>query len=80
MRFHLFAIAALVSTLTLPMAAQRRVPKDLSSARGFNYQSAETIGHAEDTLRVAQAAAQRIHDSEGSFGSADAGPCCSSAI
>ena len=32
----------------------------------------ETIGHAEDTLRVAQAAAQRIHDSDGSFGSADA--------
>jgi len=32
----------------------------------------ETIGHAEDTLRVAQAAAQRIHDASGSFGSADA--------
>src|SRR5439155_25456959 len=31
----------------------------------------ETIGHAEDTLRVAQAAAQRIHDASGSFGSAD---------
>ena len=32
----------------------------------------ETIGHAEDTLRVAQAAAQRIHDARGSFASADA--------
>jgi hypothetical protein len=32
----------------------------------------DTIGHAEDTLGVAQVAAQRIHDSDGSFGSADA--------
>ena len=38
----------------------------------YNAPMKETIGHAEDTLRVAQAAAQRIHDSDGSFGSADA--------
>ena len=38
----------------------------------YNAPMKETIGHAEDTLRVAQAAAQRIHDSGGSFGSADA--------
>jgi hypothetical protein len=38
----------------------------------YNAPTKETIGHAEDTLRVAQAAAQRIHDSDGSFGSADA--------
>ena len=38
----------------------------------YNAPMKETIGHAEDTLRVAQAAAQRIHDSGSSFGSADA--------
>ena len=37
----------------------------------YNAPMKETIGHAEDTLRVAQGAAQRIHDSDGSFGSAD---------
>lgn len=47
MRTHLCAIALLVAAATLPMTAQRRVPKDLSRVRGFNYQSAETIGHAE---------------------------------
>ena len=38
----------------------------------YNAPMKETIGHAEDTLRVAQAAAQRIRDSRGSFGSAAA--------
>ena len=38
----------------------------------YNAPMKETIGHAEDTLRVAQAAAQRIHNSDGSFGLADA--------
>lgn len=38
----------------------------------YNAPMKETIGHAEDTLRAAQAAAQRIHDSNGSLGSADA--------
>jgi type II secretory pathway component PulM len=38
----------------------------------YNAPMKETIGHAEDTLRVAQAAAQRIHDASGSFTSADA--------
>jgi hypothetical protein len=38
----------------------------------YNAPTKQTIGHAEDTLRVAQAAAQRIHDAVGSFGPADA--------
>jgi hypothetical protein len=38
----------------------------------YNAPMKETIGHAEDTLRVAQAAAQRIHDASGSFASAGA--------
>ncbi len=47
MRTHLCAIVLLITAASLPMAAQRRVPKDLSGVRGFNYQSAETMGHAE---------------------------------
>ena len=38
----------------------------------YNAPMKETIGHAEDTLGVAQAAAQRIHDASGSFGDAAA--------
>ena len=44
MRTHLCAIALLIVAVTLQMTAERRVPKDLSGVRGFNYQSAETIG------------------------------------
>ncbi len=47
MRFHRFAVAVLISSLTLLLNAQRRVPTDLSTVRGFNFQSAQTIGHAE---------------------------------
>jgi hypothetical protein len=52
----------LISALTVPMAAQRRVPKDLSGVRGFNYQSAETIGHAEFWLRYNPAVTERDLD------------------
>ena len=62
MRIHRFAVAVLISALTLPMAAQRRVPKDLSSVRGFNYQSAETIGHAEFWLKYDPAVTERDLD------------------
>ncbi len=41
----------LVFALVLPAFAQHRVPKDLSGVRGFNYQSAESIGHTEHWLR-----------------------------
>ena len=51
MRTHICAIAVLIATFALPIAAQRRVPKDLSGTRGFNYQSAETIGHVEFWLQ-----------------------------
>ena len=44
------------------MAAQRRVPKDLSNVRGFNYQSAETIGHAEFWLQYDPAVTERDLD------------------
>lgn len=62
MRFHRFVIAALISALTLSMTAQRRVPKDLSNVKGFNYQSAETIGHAEFWLQYNPAVTVRDLD------------------
>ena len=62
MRIYRFAIAALIAALALPMAAQRRVPKDLSDTRGFNYQSAETIGHAEFWLQYDPAVTERDLD------------------
>jgi hypothetical protein len=52
----------LIVTLALPIAAQRRVPKDLSSTRGFNYQSAETIGHVEFWLQYNPAVTERDLD------------------
>lgn len=62
MRFHRFVIAVLISALTLSMTAQRRVPKDLSNVKGFNYQSAETIGHAEFWLQYNPAVTVRDLD------------------
>jgi len=62
MRTHRCEIAVLIATLALPMAAQRRVPKDLSGTRGFNYQSAETIGHVEFWLQYNPAVTKRDLD------------------
>lgn len=47
MRIHRLLIALLIAALALPLAAQRRVPKDLSGTRGFNYQAGEANGHLE---------------------------------
>ncbi len=62
MRTHLCAIALLIASAALPMIAQRRVPKDLSGVRGFNYQSAETIGHAEFWLQYSPSVTERDLD------------------
>ena len=62
MRFLHFATAVLISVLTVSMTAQRRVPKELSNVRGFNYQSAETIGHAEFWLQYNPAVTRRDLD------------------
>ena len=62
MRTHRFAVAVLIATLALTMAAQRRVPNDLSGTRGFNYQSAETIGHVEFWLQYNPAVTERDLD------------------
>jgi len=47
MKVKYLAVAILTVAVAASAAAQRRVPKDLSGVRGFNYQSAETTGHAE---------------------------------
>ena len=62
MRTHLCAIALVIAGAALPIAAQRRVPKDLSEVRGFNYQSAETIGHAEFWLQYSPSVTERDLD------------------
>jgi hypothetical protein len=62
MRIHNCAIAVIVVILALPAVAQRRVPKDLSGVRGFNYQSAETIGHAEFWLQYSPTVTRRDLD------------------
>jgi len=62
MRAHHLAIAILVASISLPAAAQRRVPKDLSGVRGFNYQSAETAGHPEMWAKYNPAVTERDLD------------------
>ena len=62
MKTHLCAIALLMAAAALPAIAQRRVPKDLSGVRGFNYQSAETIGHAEFWLQYNPSVTERDLD------------------
>ena len=62
MRTHLCAITLLIASAALPLTAQRRVPKDLSGVRGFNYQSAETIGHAEFWLQYNPSVTERDLD------------------
>jgi hypothetical protein len=52
----------LIAILALPMAAQRRVPRDLSGTRGFNYQAAETSGHVEFWLQYNPAVTERDLD------------------
>jgi len=44
MRKHIYAFMVLIWTLVLPAVAQRRVPKDLSGVRGFNYEPGENMG------------------------------------
>ena len=62
MRIHNSAIAFLIVTLAFPLTAQRRAPKDLTGVRGFNYQSAESIGHVEHWLHYDPAVTERDLD------------------
>ena len=47
----IFAAAFAIFGAAAP-AQERNIPKDLSKVRGFNYESAPTIGHAEQIGRV----------------------------
>lgn len=49
--FRAAALPAIALLLAGASYAQRRVPKDLSGVRGFNYQSAPTTGHTEHWLQ-----------------------------
>jgi hypothetical protein len=64
MRTYLYEIAMLivVLALALPVSAQRRIPKDLSNVRGFNYESAESNGETEHWLQYNPAVAERDLD------------------
>jgi hypothetical protein len=62
MAFHAAAFTALVLLTGAPASAQRRVPKDLSAVRGFNYQSAPTTGHVEHWLQYSAAETERDFD------------------
>lgn len=59
-RNHL--IMLLVVIFALPLAAQRRVPKDLSGVRGFNYESAEVRGNVDQWLQYNPAVIERDLD------------------
>jgi hypothetical protein len=59
---HATALVALAILAGAPLCAQRRVPKDLSGVRGFNYQSAPTIGHTEHWLQYSAAETERDFD------------------
>ncbi|NJD11333.1 MAG: hypothetical protein FIB01_13155 [Gemmatimonadetes bacterium] len=62
MRIKAVLTAALVLLAAAPLSAQRRIPKDLSGARGFNYQSAPTPGHTEHWLQYSAAETERDLD------------------
>jgi hypothetical protein len=59
---HAAAIAALALFAAAPASAQRRVPKDLSGVRGFNYMSAPTTGHLEHWTQYDPAETERDFD------------------
>ena len=62
MRVSAVLAAALLPLVASPLTAQRRIPKDLSGTRGFNYQSAPTVGHTEHWLQYSAAETERDLD------------------
>ena len=60
MRSFVGSLATVLVLASAPAFAQRRIPKDLSGVRGFNYQSAPTTGHAEHWLKYS--AAETVRD------------------
>jgi hypothetical protein len=60
--FRVAALTALLSIVAAPVSGQRRIPKDLSGVRGFNYQSAPTTGHAQHWQQYSAAETERDFD------------------
>ena len=60
--FRYAALPAVALLLSASSYAQRRIPKDLSGVRGFNYQSAPTTGHTEHWLQYSAAETERDFD------------------
>lgn len=61
-RFRAAALPAVALLFAVSSYAQRRIPKDLSAVRGFNYQSAPTTGHTEHWLQYSAAETERDFD------------------
>jgi hypothetical protein len=61
-RFRLAGLAAVLLLAAIPTSAQRRVPKDLSGVRGFNYQAAGSASHEEHWLKYDPAETERDLD------------------
>ena len=60
--FYEMIMLIVILALALPVSAQRRIPKDLSNVRGFNYASAESNGETEHWLQYNPAVAERDLD------------------
>lgn len=62
MRIHTYSIVLLIAALAVPAAAQRRIPKDLSGVRGFNYEPVEARGYLDQWLKYDPAVTERDFD------------------
>lgn len=60
--FRAAALPAVALFLAASCYAQRRIPKDLSGIRGFNYQSAPTTGHTEHWFQYSAGETERDFD------------------
>lgn len=60
--FRAVALPAVALLLAASSHAQRRIPKDLSGVRGFNYQPAPATGHTEHWLQYSAAETERDFD------------------
>jgi hypothetical protein len=61
-RLHAATLIALLLLAGVPASAQRRVPKDLSGVRGFNYMAAGGGGHLEHWQKYSAAETERDLD------------------
>ena len=62
MQTHNYVIVLLIVIFALPVAAQRRVPEDLSGVRGFNYEPSEAGGNVDQWLKYDPAVTERDFD------------------